>query len=94
MVTIGAVVPIILFVQSVFELVGLVLPFPGLVTLLKMFICLLFNIFRLSMLSLVAIGFTVDAFEVKEVKEVAVMIGWLCQLGLGLGDVEQVVRVF
>ena len=45
-----------------------------------------------------AIGFAVDAIEVEEVEEVAVMIWWLCQLGLGLGaergDVEQVVRFF
>ena len=63
-----------------------------------MFICPLFNVFGLSMCSLMAIGFAVDAIKVKKVKEVAVMIGWLCQLGLGLGaergDVEQVIRVF
>ena len=37
-------------------------------------------------------GFEVDAIGVEEVKEVTVLIGWLCQLGLGLGvergDVE------
>ena len=54
---------------------GLVLPFPGLITLLKMFICPLFNIFGLSMCSLMAIGFAVDTIEVKEVEEVAVTIG-------------------
>ena len=71
---------------------GLILPFLGLVTLLKMFIWPLFDVFWLSMCSLMAIGFAVDTIEVKEVLEVAVMIGWLCQLGLGLGaergDVE------
>ena len=37
-------------------------------------------------------GFEVDAIGVEEVEEVTVSIGWLCQLGLGLGaergDVE------
>ena len=78
---------------------GLVLPFPGLVTLLKIFIYPLFDVFGPSMCSLMAIGFAVDAIEVEEVKEAAVTIGWLCHLGpVGLGaergDVEQVVRVF
>ena len=54
---------------------GLVLPFPGLVTLLKMLICPLFNIFGFSMCSLMAIGFAVDTIEVVEVEAVAVTIG-------------------
>ena len=98
MVTIRAIIPIVLLIRSGFELVGLILPSPGLITPLKMFFCLLFNVFGLSMSPLVAIGFAVHAIEVKEVEEAAVTIGWLCHLGLGLGaergNVEQVVRVF
>ena len=105
MVTIGAVIPIILLIRSGFELVGLVLSSMGLVlsslgfiTFPNVVFCLLFHIFGLFMFSLMVIGFAVDTIEVKEVEEAAVMIGWLCQLGLGLGvergDVEQAVRVF
>ena len=82
--TIGAIIPIVL-VQSGFELVWLILSSLGLVTSPNMVFCLLFNIFGLFMFFLVAIGFAVDTIRVEEVKEVTVLIGWLCQLGLGLG---------
>ena len=77
---------------------GLILSSPGLIIPPNMVFCLLFDIFGLSMCSLVDIRFAVDMIGVEEVEEVAVTIGWLCQLGLGLGvergDVKQVVRVF
>ena len=77
---------------------GLVLFSLGFVTFPNVVFCLLFHIFGLFVFSLVVIGFAVDAIEAEEVEEAAVTIGWLCQLGLGLGaergDVEQVVRVF
>ena len=61
MVTIGAVIPIVLLVQSGFKLVGLVLSSLGLITSPNVVFCLSFNIFGLFMFSLVAIGFAVDA---------------------------------
>ena len=87
-----AIILIVLLIRSGFELVGLILSSLGLITSPNVVFCLLFNIFRLFMFSLVAIGFAVDAIRVEEVKEVTVLIVWLCQLGLGLGvergDVE------
>ena len=72
MVTIRAIIPIVLLIRSGFELVGLILSSPGLIIPPNMVFCLLFDIFRPSMCSLVVIRFAVDAIWVEEVKE-----GWL-----------------
>ena len=86
-VTIGAIIPIVLLVQSGFKLVGLILSSPGLISPPNMVFSLLFTIFGLFMCSLVAIRFAVDVIGVEEVEEVAVFISTL-GLGAEWGDVE------